>query len=880
MKNRDVCSGLLLCAFFVASTGIAQPTVQFSPTGEATKSLQSDSRPSTAEPQPFSAESQPTCDGAASCEAGPLLAALLRLEAALQLPEGSERDISFGEAIQSIGALSDPRAVPLLVRLSHHPSVTLRLASLNALSMFTEDARARTRLQSALESSADPAESAVALPALLVWAARHPGEGAVPCPEEGMCADDAVLLDALLRYTESPTQEERAVSVATIAGLRDPRTIPMLLRLSADAETRVRLPAVRGLAAHAAEGRVQARLLALLANGQIEDRSAAVSALGPVDDEAVTEAFFAQRRIETDAPVRTALDAELMRRAPERLEVLREEERLAALAAENAPGAFDLGIRTLLSVGAGTSAAIGGAAASSVVADSINQGSGTCFGAWGACAGFASAAAIAWFALGDRKLGGADVALAASTGLAGGFAGLLIPPTIGPDATRDSRHMVYATSGGALVGIASGTVAALLTRPTLNDVAEYDLTVLGANALTAGALLSIFDSTDPRPLYGSLIGATLLGSAAGGAAGYFLSLDPSALVHAGLLVSYGLGAGLLAGGARAAFERQFNPSHITGGGLLGSALGVAAGLTLGQLKLVPSVTGMIYEGWASLAYGAFGAGTGLFIGRLTGREAEFGLVGATAGAVLGVGSTALFSDGVAQDYGDLMLQPLFVGFGLYHAAVLTGFATQDAGYTGAAVLLAPSLASAGLVYAAPFIRAGTGDVLMVASLMGLGAYLSAMGMVSVAMRAPNAIPGWGYVLGTSLAMDVGLLAGVGLDLLDIDQLGWRTTYIAAVAAGTTLVLSLPGALFASRPDSPVKVPDVLLAATLLGTAIGFATMPFVDFRIAPDFGLGKRPSNGPDVGNSAHLQIVPMVATFAPLRGHDAPVGFGLAGRF
>jgi hypothetical protein len=154
-----------------------------------------------------------------------------------------------------------------------------------------------------------------------------------------------------------------------------------------------------------------------------------------------------------------------------------------------------------------------------------------------------------------------------------------------------------------------------------------------------------------------------------------------------------------------------------------------------------------------------------------------------------------------------------------------------------------------------------------------------MAMLSVSLRNPDAIPGWGWVLGTSLAMDVGVAAGVTLDLVEVDQLGWRVTYVTSVAAATTLVASLPGALFAVRPDSPIKVPDVLLASSAVGAIIGLATMPLIDFRIAPDLGLGRRPGDD-DVSAALGLDLRPTVLALRPMRDEAPPMGFGVTGTF
>src|SRR6185503_7602968 len=95
----------------------------------------------------------------------------------------------------------------------------------------------------------------------------------------------------------------------------------------------------------------------------------------------------------------------------------------------------------------------------------------------------------------------AQIELAASASLWGAWAGLLVPPTIGPGATKDGRHMVYSAAAGQLIGLTAGTVAALTVHPSQEDVGEMNAVVIGANALTARTLLSLPPSPDARPLF-------------------------------------------------------------------------------------------------------------------------------------------------------------------------------------------------------------------------------------------------------------------------------------------------------------------------------------------------------------------------------------------
>ena len=817
---------------------------------------------------------------------GPLLAAMLHLEEAVGLPDPQARALRTASAVQALAAIGDPRAVPLLLRLSRAPDVHTRLSALSGLTAFVDDARALYRLQETMLPQAPADESTIALPALLDTARRHPGQQSVPCPEDGTCGADVELLSALLAYVDAD-ETARPGAVNRVGALRDTRATLFLWRMTFAKDEETRLAGLRGLAPHVQTPRAKERLLVVLEQGTEKERQQALAGLAPQKDDETTEAILAQRRKETSAAMRSALEAELRARIPEVLDALLEEERRLAEELAKRPSTFDTTMRGVLTAAAGVGAAAGSAAAASVVADTIEPNSGACYGIWGACAGGASAAAVGWFGLGDNKLGGADVALALSTGLWGAFAGTLIPPAIGPQATEDGRHMVYAGAGGHLLGMTAGTIGAILARPSALDVAEMNAVVLAADALVAGSLLLVpTTQTDPALLARALSISTLV--AAGGAAGLapVLRLQPLALGHTAELAVVGAGAGLALGGALQQMKADGDLSNpVPGAALAGAAIATGVGLTLGQFQMTPTWGGMVYEGWAALAGGALGTAAGLVLDASLDPgqtdRVEYALLGTATGVVAGAASTAFFPAGVPQDTGDLVLQPLFVAFAFYHSAALAAAAEVDGRYIGAAGFAAPALVSAGLVFGAPFIDASWGDVLMVGSMMGFSAYGASMGLLSASQRNPDSVPTWAWILGTSLAMDVGIAAGIALDLSNIDDIGWRTTYVAAVAAGTTLVLSLPGALLASSADSPITVPDVLLAASVLGAGIGFVTMPLIDFRIATDWGLGKRPSESGD--QVASIQVTPTLLALPPLpstEGTQAPLALGFVGSF
>ncbi len=862
-RSTLVVASLVLCAAGVRAQG-GTPIDPLDPAaGPPPETPQAPAvEPPTAEPPPEGADAQ-------------LLAAWLRLDAALAVLDVEDRQRAISLAIQGLAALDDDRAVPMLVRLSRSDASAVRLSSLAALGGFARVPAALARLQQTLEPGTDAADAAVALPALLLAAKSQPSVR-VPCPAGHRCGPDEALLHALLAYA-SADAAHRAQAVADVVATGDARALPFLWRLAKFSDD-ARAPALDGLAALVDLPPARALFLDLLARGSTDGQRRAIAALDALADDDITSAFVVARTGASDDTVRAALDERLRKRAPEQLAAIVAEEARAAAELAAKPNAFDVGSRVAISVAAAAGAAAGGAAASSLVADRVAPGTGACYGLWGACAGASSAAAIGWFGLGDARLSGTDVGLAFSTSIMGTYAGLLLPAAI-TNEPIDTRHRVYAGAGGALVGLLGGTTVALFLDLQPSDLAELDVTVAASNALAAGFVLSLPPSPDARPLWWTQLGATAAGLGAGATAAYFLDLDGGDLAHVGVTSGVGLLAGLSTGGAlAAAFESQRSPSQVIGAGLLGLGAGAVAGGALGQLDLRPTPSGMVYEAWAALDGGVLGMGAGFLALSLAPEQgAQIPLGAAAVGLAGGAASTMFFPDGIAMDVGDLALQPLFVAFSLYHSAVLAGTAGASPAGVAAAALIAPATVSAGLTYGAPFVRTSVGDILMVGGMMGVGAYLSSMGMLSFSARDPAAIPSWGWVLGTSIGMDLGVAAGVGLDLLPWHDVGWKTTYVLAVATGVTLVASLPGSLLAAPPGD-VEVPDVMLASSVLGLGLGLATMPFIDFRVAPDWGLGKPFDDLLSLPDD--VSVTPTALVVPPIDDQAPQVALGVVGRF
>lgn len=864
-------SHLALGAFTMAAV-LLHPSALLAQTGEVVDPFDAQPPPP---PEPEAAPSTPTTPAEAPPEGvdAKLLAAWLRLDAALALADGNERAQAAALALQGLAALDDPRVVPLLLRMSASDVEGLRLSALGALGPFVDAPGVLERLQQAVGPTGAPAEAAVALPALLEAARTRPA-ARVPCPDGHTCGADEELLRALLAFVDAPT-ERRPAAVADVVRVRDARALPFLLRLASGDEP-LRTPALDGLAELVDLGPARSLFLALLETGSKADVLRAIDALDQLADAETTHALLETRRRATDPDIRAALEPPLQRRAAADLAAIVAEEQRLAEEEANKPRAFDIGTRAAISAAAAAGAAAGGAAASSLVADQIATGSGACYGLWGACAGAGSAAALGWLGLGDARFSGSDVLLALSTSAIGAYGGLLIPPALTND-PMDARHRVYAGAGGYLVGLLGGSTAALFLHLKPEDVVEFDLTVLAANALAGGLVLSFPPQNDARPLWWTLLGATATGVGGGAAAAWLLDLDGQELAHVGVTSGIGLLAGLSTGGAlAAAIDSQRSPTQVIGAGMLGAGLGMITGGALGQAHLTPTPGGMVYESWAALDAGMLGMGAGFLATTFMPEDhPEIWLGGAAIGLVGGAASAAFFPEGIRLDAGDYILQPLFVAFALYHSAALAATVAIDYRPVAAAGLIAPAAVSAGLVYGAPFLRTSLGDIAMVAGMMSLGAYFSAMGISSVAARDPWSVPSWVWVLGTSVGMDLGIAAGVGLDLLPWTDVGWKTTYVVAVAAGTTLVASLPGSLLAAAPGG-IEVPDVMIASSVLGLGLGLATMPFIDFRVAPDWGLGK----SLDDTETPAVSMTPTALWIPPLADESPPMAFGIAGRF
>lgn len=884
MKRWLLCS--LLCALLCAVPTRAQDPADADPQHPSTSSSTPTSTSTSTAPAP--APALAACPQSAQCAPDAvLLSALLTLETAL-LDGSADGQTRAALAVQQLGALKDPRAVPKLLRLSRQSAQrSVRLAALTALGELVHVEEARARLEQALLPDQPVEDAAAALPALMRAAIADGRPTPLPCPEGRKCVPDRQLLDALVGL-ESTSQEELAAALGRLGDLADPRALPTLWRWSYAKADDARHAALRGLAYQLDDARARKRLLEVLASDEPRELAVVVPPLASAAGDDVTDALLEARRGTRFPENRQLLEDVLKQRAPEPFAALLEEERarLAREAEEELP-ILDWGARGAVSGAAALAGAYGGAAASSLVADQVVPGQGCLYGCYGCGAGCASAAALGWFALGDNQLTLHDTALSLSSALWGAYAGGLIPLMVaGNDPSLDWRHVAYAAAGGQLVGLTAGVTTSLFVDVDSSDLLELHTSMVALNAAALGGLLTLASAGDVRLLYGALFAGTLAGVAAGGALAPFVDFQ----VHEGANLvatgAVGAGLGLLSGLTASALHPS--PERVLGLTLLGGSAGLATSTALAAFDLSPGFGGSLYEVWGTGAGAALGLGLGLMLeggtdltssippfATTTGLGAALGLTGAL--------STAAFPDGVPQDLGDLALQPLLVGFSLYHATALLGAAGVDPSIVVGSALAAPALTSAAITYSAPFIDNTLGDALMVAAMMGWGAWFSSMGTWSVASR--TSVPPWAWVAVTAGAMDLGFAAGVGLGVLDsaldVDRLGWKVTYVTSVAAGGTLLLALPGSLLALSTNGLVQVPDVLLASSLLGAATGLATMPLIDFRIVPELWLGEHVP----VELPARVELVPTVTPLMPAAAlpepsTEIPLTLGVIGRY
>ncbi len=308
----------------------------------------------------------------------------------------------------------------------------------------------------------------------------------------------------------------------------------------------------------------------------------------------------------------------------------------------------------------------------------------------------------------------------------------------------------------------------------------------------------------------------------------------------------------------------------TGLALAGTGAGLALADFQSRHQKTPSDAGLMYQTWASAMGNMIGSGAGLMLSSPVAPSAQpvngdvlieepekpWAYLLGSLGLALGGGSTYFLPDGVEQDRGDLVLNPMLMGLSAWHAlAIGTGFELSDQMNAGLLLTL-PALASTATVALSPKLNLSFGDILMVTASAAWG-NLFGLGIASsINHHSQGGLSALESGLLTTGLLDVGMGLGFALTAIDHEHLGWKFTYVASTTSIALLVASLPAALLTSGANSPVSLSDVLLASSLLGTGVGIATLGLIDFRVAPTFGLSTKPSE--DNTQEKDIKMKPM----------------------
>ena len=848
-----------------------------------------------------------------------LLAALLALEDALGARTG------VADAIHRVGALDDARAVPRLLGLSRLTSPAVRLPALAVLSRFVDRPDVRARLRQALDDGGETDAQALWRRVPVEPAQQELPPTRAACEGERRCVDDKTLLHAVLRVYGAPPGAH-ADRARELGALSDPRALSLLWRVSYSRHGELRRACLEGLARQPEDPRARARMLEVLAKGSDDDVIAVIPGLsaaagddvmkalvkarderrGPVSEaiervvahrqgqaagspsvaaETVTTETATTETVATEAATTEAteeIDSDAAATTTERTGAA-----VGAMGGSDATEPVENG-RSILTGAAGLAGAYGGYASASVIARAVGaKGPGFLgldqelwYGAYGLAVGAASAGALAWFSVGDAKLTRSDLVLSISAGVWGAAAFALVPLAIDNGAQKELRHSAYAAAVGQLAGLGLGTAGALFVENDASDQFELHLTLLATDGIAAGALLALPDGGDPRVLFGSVAGATLVGAALYPFVRPVLDLDGHDAAHLLTASSVGLALGLQAGVSASALERH--PTRGFGLTVLGTSLGLGTALTLSAFGARPSLAGDVYEAYATTAGSLTGIGAGMFLERVPGLDGNVprGALPFALGAGVGLaGALTTFAapDGIELDAGDLLLQPLLMGYSLFHTSAAFGLAEADPELILASALIAPSVVSFAAAHAAPWVNPRLSDLVLIGAMMGWGATLSAFGTGSVAGRIY--VPPWVWILTTSAGMDLGIVAGVGLSLLDVDKIGWRVAYVTSAAGASSLVLALPGSLLAKGSGGVVQVPDVLLASAVIGGAVGLLTLPLIDFDGLPDIPIDDMVPLR-KVGLDVNVSMAPSIDLLPTAEVGEQAMTWGVRGTF
>ena len=261
-------------------------------------------------------------------------------------------------------------------------------------------------------------------------------------------------------------------------------------------------------------------------------------------------------------------------------------------------------------------------------------------------------------------------------------------------------------------------------------------------------------------------------------------LSKAEKVNAALTPATGLLAGLqLGAGLNGLDDANYDVGAYA---LLGGGLGLVAADLQGRAGSTPTGDGLVYQGWASAAGNMLGSGLGLLLAApvtpnakpVTGEVVETtdnsplpGLLG-SAGLILGASSGAFFPDGVEQDRGDLILNPMLMGLSAWHAlAIGSGFGLSTEASSGLLLSL-PAVTSVATVALAPKLDLSFGDILMIT---GSAAWGNLMGIgiaSSIGHHAGDLTDLQSGLLATGL-LDLGMGIGFALTAIDHPHLGWK-----------------------------------------------------------------------------------------------------------
>ena len=869
----------------------------------------SSSNPVEEAEKPVPPPSPLVCPKGATCMPdAELVALLLRYRQALE----QSPDDDYAKArmwLEKMAKARDPRVVPVLLRASRLSHPQLRRAGLTALTAFADHDDARARLMETLRPDAPLADARTALPGILLAQPE-----AIPCPAAATCVDDALLLTALVQVSGGNSAKTAAEGLRALGTMGDPRGLPVVLTHTHARSKRLKQAATLALMGFDDE-RAKTRLQEMVQSEDPKDMTAVLWTLAKTPPPWFSDVLVDMRQDKTsralaedvlrqvdNARLQQILDdekAERQRLAAAHAERERQktedekaaEEERKRLAAERERREEErnalfvkYGNRTGVAASAGLAGLYGGAAAASHAASFVSPGvvTETLYTAWGGFIGAASSATLSWFLLSDVELTTEDVGMTTMGSAVGAWMGGWTPSLILGNDLDEPRLVAYSAALGHLAGLTGTAVAASYLDPSWGQLAEVGAFIIASNTAAAGTLMSLpIDETEMRLTSGVVLGATALGAGAGIAAAAFGDAYTSHdYIHMGAAGLSGGGIGLLAGAAARSFGGAPDLQGGFGGGLLGVSAGVMAGMGLAAADLTPGVGGSMYETYATYMGGAFGLGVGMMAELLPdvpGIPDGFMTLGLGASAgLMGAASTALVPDGVALDVGDLLLQPLIMAMALYQTAGLGLAANADPLLTFGASLAVPAALSLTLTHTAPLMSPSLGDVMMIAYMAAVTTTATALAMASIALRAGDNIEPWMWVAATGVGLDVGVLAGIGLDFLPVDRLGWKVTYVSAVTAASTLVLLFPMAILVPMTDGLVQLPDLALASAAMGLAVGLGTVWLIDFSIVPDLGLDEHiPIDLPE-----NLKVQPSFAPVPTPDGTGVTTVVGLSGTF